>query len=200
MWSFNRLKDGENITTENKIWSGPYSWPTFEKNNGLNSIPDIEGVYLFTFKFKDGFLIYAVGITNSTKRRIATHTREYKKGAYTILNIENAEKGERVEIWHGWQYAKDNPQEFEENKDFILSKLDEQLKSFRIFVLRETDKRKRERIEAALMQNIYFSKEYWSELADRGMFLKGRHNFEMPIVIKNMADHKIYGLPESLEI
>jgi hypothetical protein len=200
MWSFNRLKDGENITTENKTWIGPFSWTGYENKNGLNSIPDIEGVYLFTFNFKEGFLIYAVGITNSTKRRISSHTREYKKGAYTVLNVESAEKGERVEIWHGWQYAKEHQDEFQQNKDLILSGVDKQLQSFRIFLLQESDKRKRERIEAALMQNIYFSKEPWSELADRGMFLKGRHNFEMPIIIKNIGNHKIYGLPDSIEI
>ena len=50
------------------------------------------------------------------------------------------------------------------------------------------------------MQNIYSSKEDWSELAGRGMFLTLRYNYEMPIEIKNICSSKIYGLSDTLEI
>ena len=49
------------------------------------------------------------------------------------------------------------------------------------------------------MQYIYNSKEHWSELADRGMFLKARYNSEMPIEAKNINSNNIYGLTEILE-
>ena len=49
------------------------------------------------------------------------------------------------------------------------------------------------------MHSIYVSKEAWSELADRGMWLKERHNFEMPIEAKNISVSRIYGLPKLLE-
>ncbi|GAA5225462.1 hypothetical protein [Membranihabitans marinus] len=55
-------------------------------------------------------------------------------------------------------------------------------------------------MEAGIMQNIYISKEPWSELADRGMYLKGRYNSEIPIIAKNINTKVIYGLPNFLEI
>jgi len=163
-------------------------------------MPDIEGVYLFTFKYKEGYLVRGIGITNSTKRRIATHTRAYRKGNYTILDVNAAEIGERKEIWHGWQYAKTHQDEFIEQKETILNAVEKQLEAYRIFIAEVPDKRKRERIEAAIMHNIYVSKEPWSELADRGMFLKERYNSEMPIETKNISSGRIFGLPEILEI
>ena len=200
MWCFNRLRDNANIETEELIWQGPFSWPGFEINNELKPIPNIKGVYLFSFDFKEGYLLYAEGITNSTKRRISTHTREFRKGHYNVLDINSAKNGERKEIWHGWQYAKSHPDEFIQNKETILKAVDNQLQSFRIFIAEISDTRKSERIEAAIMQNIYTSQEHWSELADRGMFLKGRYNSEIPIKIKNLSSGKIYGLPVILEI
>ncbi|WP_236973088.1 hypothetical protein [Membranihabitans marinus] len=67
-WSFNRLIDGNKINTETIEWNGPYSWPKYESVNGLPKIPDLEGVYLFTFEYKNNFVVYAAGITNSTKK------------------------------------------------------------------------------------------------------------------------------------
>ena len=200
MWSFDRLTDSSKIQKEDIIWNGPYSFPGFEKINGHNTIPDVEGVYLFTFKYKDGFLLYAAGITNSTKRRISQHCRKYKTGDYTILDVKSAENGLRKEIWHGWQYAKLHQQEFIERKEIILKAAEKQLCAFRVFIAEVTDQRKRERIESSIMMYIYNSKEYWSELADRGMFLKARYNAEMPIEAKNINSNKIYGLPEILEL
>lgn len=200
MWSFNRIRDNANIKTEDILWKGPFSLPGFEKDNGLKSTPDAEGAYIFCFDYQDGLVLYMAGITKSTKKRMAAHVREYRKGNYTVLDIEAANKGERLEIWPGWQYAKENRNEFNEKKEAILEAVEKQLKSYRIFITEVPDKRIRERIEAAIMRNIYASQEPWSELADSGMFLKERYNSEMPIEAKNIAINKITGLPEILEI
>ncbi len=200
MWCFNRLRDVSQIINENINWQGSFSWPKYENYNLLNPLPDIAGVYLLTFKFKKGNILYLAGITNSTKKRFSTHTREFKKGNYNILDVKAAEKGERKEIWHGWKYAKEHRDEFIYNKETILHALELKLQSFRIFIAEIDDKRKRERIESGIMNNIYMSKNYWADLADRGMALKGRYNSEMPIEIKNFCKKKIYGLPELLEI
>ena len=106
MWSFNRLTDSSKIEKEDIIWKGPYSFPGFEEINGFDTIPDVAGVYLFTFKYKDGFLIYLAGITKSTKRRILEHLRAYKTGKYTVLDVKSAENGLRKEIWHCWPKKK----------------------------------------------------------------------------------------------
>ena len=90
MWSFDRLRDANKIETEKINWKGPLAWPGFESKNNLESIPNISGVYLFTFDFKEEFLLYGAGITKSTRQRISTHSREYRKGNYTVLDIDSA--------------------------------------------------------------------------------------------------------------
>jgi hypothetical protein len=200
MWCFNRIRDGKNIQTEDVEWLGPFSWPGFEHLTKLSSIPDVPGVYLFTFPYSDSFVLYAAGITNSMKRRLRAHTREYRRGNYNVLDVSYAIKGERQEIWHGWNYAKEHRDEFEKKKSEILQGVENQLCSFRIFIAKIHDIRKRERIESTFMNNLYLSKENWAELADRGMFLKGRYNSEMPILINNICSYKIFGLEKMIEI
>ena len=55
-------------------WDGPYGWPGYESENGLNPIPRIPGVYLQTFEYQQGYLIYAAGIT---QRRVPVRFREH---------------------------------------------------------------------------------------------------------------------------
>jgi hypothetical protein len=200
MWCFNRVRNGKDIQTEEVEWQGPFSWPGYEQLNKLGAIPDVQGVYLCTFQYRDGFVLYCAGITTSTKRRLKEHAREYRKGNYNVLNINQAIKGEREEIWHGWEYANAHRDEFEKKKDDILRAVENQFLSFRIFISEINDRRKQERIESSLMNNLYMSKDDWAELADRGMFLKGRYNSEMPILIKNICNYKIYGVPTLIEI
>jgi hypothetical protein len=200
MPNFNKLVDTSKIEIREINWHGPFSWIGYETQNNLDKIPDIEGVYLWTFKYKDGYLVYCAGITNSTKKRFRSHTLEYKSGNYTVFEIDEAENGKRKEIWHGWSYAREHRDEFNERKEEILKAVENQLKSFRVFVAEVPDKRIRARFESAIMNNIYSSKETWSELADRGMHLSKRKNDEEPIETKNISNCKIYGLPVNLQI
>ena len=200
MWSFDRLRDKEKIIQIDLLWQGPFAWPGFEQINTIKPLPDIAGVYALTFEYSDGYLLYSAGITKSTKRRICAHTREYRNGKYTVLDPVCAGKGERSEVWHGWQYARQHHDEFVNRKTEIQAAAERQLQAYRIFVAEVPDTRIRERIEAGIMENLYSSKEYWSELACRGMFLKGRYNCEMPIVVHNISSGKIYGLHVPLEV
>lgn len=199
-WSFNRIRDASEIKTEDLLWQGPFALNGYEQFNGLNPTPDIAGVYLFTFEYLDGYILRTVGITNSMKKRFAQHKREYKRGNYTLLDVESAKNGVRKELWHGWKYAKEHQNIYLENKDTILELVEKELKAYRIFVSEVTDRRKRERIEAAILINIYSSKEPWADLMDGGMLLRRRYNYEMPIEVKNICSHKLYGLPQSIEV
>lgn len=199
-WSFNRERDAHLIKREDIFWRGPFAWNGFETVNSLEKIPDIAGVYLFTFEYRDGYIIYSAGVTSSTKRRLGEHTRAFRKGDYTILDVESAQVGVRKEIWHGWDYAKKHKEEFEKNEAFISKAIEKQLGAYRLFVIEIDDRRKRERIEFSIIQSIYSSKEPWADLVDGGMALKGRYNSEMPIEIQNICPVNLYGLPEILEI
>ncbi|NLB64495.1 MAG: hypothetical protein GX801_10405 [Fibrobacter sp.] len=181
-------------------WHGPFSWFGYEKHNGLEQMPNLSGIYLWTFEYLDGYLLYCAGITKSTHQRFRQHTREYKKGNYTIFDVSAAQKGERAEIWHGWEYARTHREEFEDRKAEISRAIELQLKSFRVFVANLEDQRTRTRLEAAIMHSIYESPEPWAKLADRGMSLSKKWDSEMPIVVENKAGVKIYGLQSYLKI
>lgn len=199
-WSFNRFRDASLIEKENILWQGPFSWPGFEQMNQLSVIPEVAGVYLFTFEYKDGYILRSAGHTNSMKRRFAQHKREYLSGNYTVLDVEAASNGERKELWHGWNYAKEHSDEFTRYKDYILKAVGNELASYKLFITEITDKRKRDRIEFAIIQDAYISKEPWGDLVDGGMALNGRANYEIPIEVSNMCSCKIYGLSDTLEI
>ena len=199
-WSFNRIRDASIIKTEDLIWQGPFSCIGYDQINESKPIPDIAGVYLCTFEYLDGYILRSVGVTNSIKRRLTQHTREYKKGNYTLLDVESAKNGVRKELWHGWQYAKEHQNILLENKDVILELAEKELIAYRLFISEVADQRKRERMEAAIVMNAYTLKKPWADLIDGGMALRGRCNYEMPIEIKNICKHRLHGLPETIEI
>ena len=191
--------DQAKIEDRELVWQGPFSWIGYENQNALEKLPDVNGVYLWTFEFEQGYLIYCAGITKSTIKRFKQHTLEYRRGNYSVFNVNEAKKGKRVEIWHGWSYARTHREEFNARKEEILNAVENQLKSFSIFVAQMPDKRESARLEAAIMNHIYASKEPWAELADRGMALSKRKKEEIPIVVKNVSKVKLYGLPHKIE-
>ncbi|WP_316559410.1 hypothetical protein [Methanimicrococcus stummii] len=116
------------------------------------------------------------------------------------MQPDQASKGIRVELWP-WKYSES--EEYEKNKHLVLEDAEKQLSSMRVFVTEEPDPRFRKRIESAIANNLYNSKESWSELIDRGMNVDDpiwEDYGETPIEIKNNCEHKIYGLPEILKL
>ena len=186
-------------------WDGPYSWPAFESENILRPIPKIPGVYLQTFEYQGGYLIYAAGLTRQTvPERFKQHTRKYMNGEYNVLEIAAAQQGVRKEIWHGWGYARNHREEFEERKPEILDAVRKLLTGFRIFVTDTVDVRREardlERFEAAIMGRLYQHPSPICDIPDRGMHLAPRWGSEHPIIVRNNCADLIHGLPPLLEI
>ncbi|MCA9953060.1 MAG: hypothetical protein KDE48_25605 [Anaerolineales bacterium] len=186
-------------------WDGPYSWPKYENANNLPSLPKLPGVYLQTFEYKNGFLIYAAGITRrQVKSRFGEHTRKYKNGEYNVLDIDAIQLGNRKEVWHGWDYAKKHRSEFEQRKTQILEAVEQQLSKFRIFVSKglaiDRDLRFLERTEAAVMLTLYKQLPPVCDLPDKGMQLMPRWESERPLILKSSSNHHLHGLPDYLEI
>ena len=183
-------------------WAGPFSWPKFEEKNDLPPIPKSPGVYLQTFEYDDGYLIYAAGLTQrSVLKRFREHTRHFMNGGYTVLDMQAIKKGIRKEIWHGWGYAREHPEEFEENKSRILEAVQEQLSAYRIFVADVgTRKRILERLEAAVMDKLYQSPSPFCDIPDEGMQLSPRWDTEKPILVQNRCEANIHRLPPVLQI
>jgi hypothetical protein len=191
-----------NIDTFEVFWDGPFSWPNFEEENRLPSIPPSPGVYLQTFEFQDGYLIYAAGITRRPiPMRFKEHTRNYMNGEYNVLDPLKAERGVRKEIWHGWGYARAHHDQFEENKYEIQQAVKRQLARFRIFIAEvSTEQRIPERIEASIMNHLNQQSSPYCDIPDQGMMLAPRRNDEGLILMSSRSRSRIHGIPEVLEI
>ncbi|MBD0328360.1 MAG: hypothetical protein ICV68_18230 [Pyrinomonadaceae bacterium] len=194
----------EAITIE-VTWDGPYSWPGFERDNHLPPIPQLPGVYLQTFEYQGGYLIYAAGLTRRpAPKRFRQHTRKYMNGEYNVLDIAAAQQGVRREIWHGWGYAREHPEELKERKPIILDAVRKQLAGFRIFITDTVDMRREarvlERFEAAIMGNLYQQPSPICDIPDRGMHIAPRWDSENPIIVRNSCATLLHGLPALLDI
>ena len=183
-------------------WNGPYAWPTFEGQTGLQSIPKLSGLYLQTFEYKSGYIIYAAGLTRRpVPARFKEHTQKYMNGEYNVLDINAAQQGIRKEIWHGWGYAKEHRDEFDERKLEILDAVQKQLEGFRIFVGNVGEEpRILERLEASIMENLYRQPSPFCDIPDKGMFLSQRWDSEDPVFIESNCNVNIHGLPSHFEI
>ena len=186
-------------------WDGPYSWPGYERENGLPPLPKIPGVYLQTFEYQGGYLIYGPGLTRrSVPERFKQHTRKYMNGEYNVLDIAAIQQGVRREIWHGWGYARSHREEFEEQRTTILAAVRKQLAGFRIFITDTVDLSKEarvlERFEAAIMGSLNQQPPPICDIPDRGMHLSRRWASETPINVRNKCEALLHGLPAILEI
>jgi hypothetical protein len=183
-------------------WDGPYSWPKYESENNLPVLPNHSGIYLLTAPYKDGFVIYAAGMTTRPiPKRLREHTLKYRSGDYNILNVEQMSSGARSIEWKGWQWTDEKRAEFQVRKDEIVALANKQLTNLRIFVAAvSSEKRLLFRTEAAIMNQLYSSPAPFCDIPDRGMSLSRRWPEESPITIKNECDSVLYGLPATLEI
>ncbi|PML07186.1 hypothetical protein BCT86_09920 [Vibrio breoganii] len=183
-------------------WTGPYSWPGYENINGLPPLPEQKGVYLQTFEYNDGYLIYAAGITRRLfKARFKEHSRAYLNGEYNVLDIPSVQSGIRNEHWHGWEYARTHRDEYESRRSDLTPLIQHQLASFRIFIVNLGDEsRVHERIESAVMKTLYKQLPPISTIPDQGMFLSAKRDSEAKIIVENFCDETLWGLPDLLSI
>ena len=205
-----RLKQTESSETIEVTWRGPFAWPGKAEANGLKDLQNCEysslcGVYLWTVKYKRGYLIYAAGYTKRPfLTRFREHTRAHREGFFTVFDMETMQAGRRREIWHGFFTKKRPPErdkEFLRRRNEIEEAVENQLSKFRVFLAplnRET--RILKRFEGAIMNSLYEAPTPFSTIPDKGMSLSLRWEAEKPILIRNMSASKLYALPIELEI
>lgn len=181
-------------------WNGPYAWPTFEGE--LPAAPNHPGVYLFTFEYGDGYLVYAAGITRrGIRKRLREHTRSYLSGEYNILDVDGVKLGVRTEVWHGWGWTDRKRKTFDESKKDLQDAARRQLQAFRIFATETSaENRVRERVEATVMKTLAGACEPFCNIPDVGMHLEPRHDDEEPIVAINRCERILHALPPQFEI
>ena len=177
-------------------WTGPYAWPGFERP-GLPALPNRGGVYLQTFEREDAFLIYAPGEAGDFRKRFGQHTAHFRRGEYTVLDVDQAQAGVRSEIWHGWGEAKKRRDEFERRKAEIQAAAAREMSAQRIFVSDDLPARDRKRLEGAIIRRLYAD---GAALPDRSMFAHRAADDEAPVAVVNVCDSKLPELPAQLLI
>jgi hypothetical protein len=186
------------------IWEGPFDWPSNESEN--LDFPTYPGIYLWTVDYYlGGYIIYAAGITRRPiEMRFQEHTRNIFRGVYTLFDLEALKHGHRKEIWHGLWMGKRPPkkeEEFERRKSELENVARKHLRTYRIFTAKvPVDDRVLERLEAAIMNNLYEQPNLFSKIPDRGMYLSPRWDTESPIAIKNECKVELHGITEHMSI
>ena len=183
-------------------WSGPFAWPGYETQNGLPHLPSHSGVYLWTFEYGDGYLIYVAGLTRRLFReRFDEHTLCYMSGDYTVLDATHLRNAVRTEVWPGWGWARTHREQFVQRQTEICEAARRQLTECRVFATDvELPGRVPERLEAAIMNCLYAEAPPLCDVPDRGMALSPRWSTEDPILVRNACASKLHGLPERLSI
>jgi hypothetical protein len=188
-------------------WQGPFAWPGFgcTEISDWRKIPAISkasGIYLWTVEHNGGFLIYTAGLTRrSFQERFNAHNREYYSGKYTIFDVPSIQEGKRKVVWPGFWFTKNIPpeqiEEYKNRRDEIKEATDDFLSNYRLFIAElPQSQRLLERIEAAIMFNLYAMTGPESKIPARGMKLTPKYNYELPILVQSRADSPFHGLPE----
>jgi hypothetical protein len=183
-------------------WKGPFSWPKFENENGLPSIPKEPGLYIQSANYNEGYITYCAGISRRPiPTRFQEHTRSYFKGNYNILDINLMQQGIRKVIWQGWGWSDEKKITFKNNESLLQDAVRKQLLGFRIFVVDiGLAPRLLERLEAKVMLCLYHSEYPYCDLPDKGMKLSPRRDDEPRITVKNNCEKPLFGIPVAFEI
>lgn len=191
--------NGHTVTIECE-WVGPYEWP----HRGSH-LPHWPGIYLWTFPFEQGYIVYAAGITRrSLRSRFREHTRSYLDGTYNLFDVTALCRGLRVQRWQGF-WSKKRPAEkvaeFERRREELRELALDQMAACQIFAAQfPTEDRLLERLEAAIMNQLHNSPKPFSDIPDRGMMLAPRWQSETPITVVSRTGKILYGIQTTFEI
>ncbi|HEV8717152.1 MAG TPA: hypothetical protein VGX03_30570 [Candidatus Binatia bacterium] len=162
------------------------------------------GIYLWTVEHACGYLIYAAGITRRPfGKRFREHTRAYRSGVYTVFDVTSLKNGVRNKVWQGFWFKKKSVEmrrEYEGRAEEIRNAAEELLASYRIFIAPMPPiARVLERIEAAIMNNLYAADGLAAVIPDRGMALAPCRRDETLIRVKSISPVLLHGLPAEFE-
>ena len=190
-------------------WEGPFSWPGFlcgadTRRFDCAAVASSSGIYLWTVNYSNGFLIYVAGITRRPfSRRFREHTRYYRTGVYTVFDVASLKQGVREKVWPGFWFRRRSPEKqsaYDRCSEQIGAAAEELLANYRIFLAPVAPIRRiLERVEAAIMNNLYVAPGAASIIPDRGMALSARWENEKPLLVRSITPVLLHGLPGEFE-
>jgi hypothetical protein len=194
-------------------WEGPFRWPGIalagdESVRLLEETPvgKMSGIYLWTVEHAGGFLICGSGRTKRPFLEVfREHTRAYRAGTYNVLDVASLRNGVRTKIWSGFFWKKETPierrNEFQSRSAEIGYAVEELLSSYRIFVACPLPTRRLlERIQAALMENLYNAGAPVCNIPDVGGALAPRRGGEPALQVRSVCELRVHGLPPAFDV
>jgi hypothetical protein len=193
-------------------WKGPFRW-FGKKSSVVFEQPEAKkpGIYLFTFRHKNGFLIYCAGRTNkSFNSRLFDHAKNYLSGIYNVLDPEMAEAGKRHVVCRWIGYGGYSPEKWKLLNRFLQNypknaqRVYAQLQAMRVFIAPlKANRRVLERIEGAIMNILEEEKQKnpngAGALPDPDMSLRPRRTTEKIFTVRNKGKARFHGLRRSFE-
>jgi len=183
---------------------GPF-YPVEKQGKFRFISPDLKnaGLYMFTFEYNSGFIVWFDGFsTRNVSNRLNDHIKNILRGSYSILDVNEANAGRRVEIWHGFYFTKNESKkrEFDEQRQLLLPSIFTMIKGLHIFFVPLNESRRvLSRIEAAIMNQLYNSSGITSDFPDKGMHLEPRWPEETAFRVIVEKSPIIHGLPAEFE-
>jgi len=194
----------ENIVTL-KLF-GPFKF----FGNGGNLLFDADisfkgGIYLWTVKYKTGYLIDYVGETERTfRKRMKEHLEKILGGDYRICDPDILLQGKEKIIWNGlWRKGtKDKIGEFIKNYEIYAPIIKRYIEIHDVFLAPlSIDKRKRRLIEGNIAKIIKEQEAPISNLLPSdNRYVYNRKKAEEELIVKIKCDENIFGLPKMLRI
>jgi len=168
------------------------------------------GVYLWTVRYKEKFLVHYVGETGTSfATRTAEHIKNLLSGHYCIYDPKKLEKGKRDKLWEGWWKSSEfkNPArvvEFLKRYTELSKAACDSIEPICFFLLPfeskyKSDRRIRERVETSIAKatRTDFQDEYLFETS----YKRGeRRDDETAIKVFIKSSGNILGMPKELEV
>jgi len=188
-------------------WYGPYKfYGNKDESVLLVPIGKRKGVYLWSIQYENKYLPYYVGETGvSFAIRSMQHIQSYLNGFYRVFDPREFVKGNKVLLWGGmWKSGRKGPDtlnEFLKNYLTLSPKILEFLGQLNLFLAPvDTDRRIRERIEAAISKKLIKQSGVVGKFQDHDIRYMPRRSEEESMRLGMRFSEPIIGLEEDLLI
>ena len=159
-------------------------------------------MYLWTVPYETGFLCHYVGETGrSFHHRFNEHARDCLSGLWHVYDPEQFAHGRKNIVWEGmWKPGtRDRMGQYIYRLPELAPVIVDFLQLFQMFLIPlEGEQRVRQRVEAAIADQLYAQSGIVGDFQDRGVRYRRRREDEEPIRFHLGGHASIHGLAKEL--
>jgi len=161
------------------------------------------GIYFFTIKVKNKYLIEYIGITKRNYlTRLKEHMKELMSGGYQLYDFKKIREDKEFLVWKG-RYGKDvdDITVFLNNYQKFSQVIKKQLSEFKIFLIPLNENRRiLERVEGKIYKILKENNNKLTKIFIKGVKSSSRRQNEKLIKIEIKLNKFLLELPNSFEI